>query len=246
MKKYIEYHNRVTEILGKILETQADKIESAIDTLFGAFTGGHSLFVFGAAHAGIITEEMYGRAGGLMVVNPIFNATLMLDVRPITLTSEMERFEGFGQIILNNTKIQPGDVLVLHSVSGRNSVAIDMALEAKKRGITLVGITSLDYGNYIKSRHSSGKLLSELCDIVIDNCGEFGDGCVPVGSDGVKAGATSTVAGAAIVNMIAVGFAEKCSDAGIEPPVFESANSDSGQERMVRMVTKYYNQIHYI
>lgn len=246
MKKYDEYLNKVTGILEKIRVTQAESIDRAIDMLFTAFMGGNSFFVFGATHAGMFTEEMYARAGGLIIANPIFSPALMCDVRPFTATSEMERLEGFGQIILNNSPASTGDVLIIHSVSGRNSVAIDMALEAKSIGIKVICVTSLDYSRNIKSRHSSGKMLYELADIVIDNCGEFGDACIPVGNEGAKAGATSSVAGSVIANMLTVGFAQKCEQAGIEPPVFESANKDSGQERTIEMVNNYRHQIHYL
>ena len=246
MKKYIEYCNKITEILNEIIETQAEKIDRAIDMLFEAFHSGHSIYVFGASHAGIFTEEMYGRAGGLMIVNPIFNPTLMLNTRPITVTSEMEQLEGFGRVILNGARLKKDDVLILCSVSGRNSVAIDMAIDAGKLGAKIICVTSLDYGRNVKSRHSSGKLLSELADIVIDNCGEYGDACIPVGEIGVKAGATSTVSGAAIANMLTVGFAQKCEESGIEPPVFESSNTDSGSENNTRRVMQYIKQIHYL
>ena len=246
MKKYIEYLDTVKSILTKIVDSQADSIEAAIDLLFSAFSNGNSIFIFGATHAGILAEEMYARAGGLMIINPIFNPTLMLDTRPLTVTSDMERLEGFGTILLNHTPIKKDDVLIISSVSGRNSVSIDMALEARKKGIKIITITSLDYSNNVKSRHSSGKFLSELSDIVIDNCGEFGDACIATADEEIKVGPTSTVAGAAIVNMLAVGFAQKCEEAGIEAPIFESANKDTDDQRMIRIISKYLKQIHYL
>jgi len=177
-----QYLQTILDTLGKIGVTQSGVIEDAAQLFFSVFRAGGSLYAFGASHAGIIAEELFARAGGLMVVNPVFNPTLMLNTRPFTLTSAMERLEGFGTAIFDNSPMKEGDALLIHSVSGRNSVAIDLALAAKKKGVSLVAITNLDYGRHVKSRHSSGRLLSELCDIVIDNCGVYGDAAVEIGS----------------------------------------------------------------
>lgn len=246
MRKHLEYLEHILSLITQIKDTQAENIQNAAELLYSAFKEGKSIFAFGASHAGIITEEFYGRAGGLMVANPIFNPTLMLNTMPFTITSHMERLEGFGNIILKNTKIKEGDVLLIHSVSGRNAVTIDMAMEAKNMGVKLIVITSLTYSKAVKSRHSAGKNLYEFGDIIIDNCGEIGDACVTVDGSGVKAGATSTAIGAVIVNMIVSGFAELCAADGIEPPVFMSANNIQDPERDHRIFSKYKEQIHYI
>lgn len=246
MKRHLDYVDHIVNLLSQIKDTQAENIKNAAALLYSAFREGKSIFAFGASHAGILTEELYCRAGGLMVANPIFNPTLMLNTMPFTVTSYMERLEGFGNVILNNTKIKEGDVLIIHSVSGRNAVTIDMAMEAKNRGAKLIVITSLTYSKAVKSRHSSGKNLYEFGDLVIDNCGEIGDACIEVDDSGVKAGATSTAIGAVIINMIVSGFAELCAADAIEPPVFMSANNMQDPERDNRLFSKYREQIHYI
>ena len=245
MKKYQNYAEKAVKVIENIVATQNDKIEETIDIMFRTFQDGKSIFAFGATHAGIFTEESYARAGGLMIINPIFSSTLMVDTKPMTLTSDLERLEGFGTVLLNNNPIKEGDLLIIHSVSGRNAVGIDMAISAKAKGIYVIAITSQAYKDNIKSRHSSGLFLSDIADLNIDNCGEFGDACVAVDGE-ITAGATSTVACAAIANMLSVGFCEKCKENGIEPPVFESANKDRDDERTFRLITKYHKQIHYI
>ena len=77
---------------------------------------------------------MYYRAGGMMTINAIFGRELMLDRSPITFTSKMERLEGYGSALAATQPFTAGDVLILHSVSGRNPVIIDMALHAKEKG----------------------------------------------------------------------------------------------------------------
>jgi len=246
VEKSLAYLDNAIELLAQIKQTQADAIDKAIRMMFDCYQKGGSLFVFGASHAGIIAEEMFYRAGGLMVVNPIFNPTLMLNTRPTTITSDMERLEGFGGIILDGSPIKPGDLLIIHSVSGRNSVTIDMALKALEKDISIIVITNMEYTRKVLSRHSSGKLLHELGDIVIDNCGVYGDACIDIGEDGVIAGPTSTFSGAVIANMLCVGFAELCDANGIDPPVYISANMDVDKTRIEKVLRENADRIHYL
>ena len=244
--KSLAYLDNAIALLNQVKQTQADVIDDAARMMFDCYKKGGSLFVFGASHAGIIAEEMFYRAGGLMIANPIFNPTLMLNTRPVTITSDMERLEGFGGIILEKSPIKPGDLLIIHSVSGRNSVTIDMALAARAKGIQIIVITSMEYTNKVPSRHSSGKLLYELGDIVIDNCGVYGDACIEIGDAGIVAGPTSTFSGAVIANMLSVGFAELCDANGIDPPVYISANLDVDKTRTEKVLRDHSDRIHYL
>ena len=245
MTKSIEYIKHITSLLEIVENTQADSIQKATELLFSTFKDGGSIYAFGASHAGIITEELYCRAGGLMIINPIFNPTLMLNTMPFNVTSCMERLEGFGQIIISNTELKKGDTLIIHSVSGRNSVTIDMAIKAKELGAKVIIISNLAYSKAVPSRHSSGKNLYEFGDVVIDNCGEYGDAGIAVDDSGIKVGATSTAVDSVIANMMVVGFAELCVKHGIEPPVFESANGKQDPDRKRRFFEQNKNQIHY-
>ncbi|MDO6354903.1 SIS domain-containing protein [Caloramator sp. CAR-1] len=247
MNKYVEwYFNHIKEILDKVFETQADNIDTASSIIADAIELGNQIFAFGASHAGILVEELFYRAGGLALINPIFNPTLMLNTRPVTLTSKMERLEGFGKEIINSTPIKEGDVLIIHSVSGRNYVAIDMALEAKKIDAKIIVITNLVYSKKLSSRHSSGKMLYELGDVVIDNCGDFEDASTLIEGMNQKVAPTSTAVGAVIVNAIIISIVYKLIKKGITPPIFHSANVDGGDEFNRMILTKYKDRIHYM
>lgn len=246
MQKAIEYAQNVQSLIGKIIDTQQANIEAAVNACYSAFRNDHDIFVFGASHAGIIAEEMFARSGGLAIANPIFSPALMLNVRPFPITSDLERLEGFGSVLLKHSGIKDNDVLIIHSVSGRNAVALDMSIKAKETNITVIAITNMDYSLQVKGRHSSHKNLYELADIVIDNCGEIGDAAVTMTPYDIKASPTSTVAGATIINMISVGFAEKCIEDGIKPPIFISGNMDNGSDWNSELFDKYQKHIHYL
>ena len=108
----------------------------------------HATFSFGASHAGIITEELTYRAGGLATFNPIFTPALALDVKPVTLTSRFELVEGFGCQLINSSPLGSGDVILVHSVSGRNPIVLDVALTAKEKGATVIAITSMEFDSF--------------------------------------------------------------------------------------------------
>lgn len=140
-----QYYRKIQEILDTVFEKETPSINEAIHLLTKTNLEKKSVFIFGASHAGILAEEMYYRAGGMMTINAIFGREVMLDRSPITFTSQMERLEGYGTTIAATVPFQKDDVLILHSVSGRNSIIIDMALYAKELGVKIIALTNVTY-----------------------------------------------------------------------------------------------------
>ena len=240
------YFDVCRETAEKVLRTQREALEKAAEAVADATEKKKSIFAFGASHAGLITQELFYRTGGLVTVNPIRAPGMMLDMTPITGTSKLERLEGYGKLILEGEKIGEGDLLILHSVSGRNAVAIDMAAEAARRGVKIIVLTNMNTSRNVSSRHSSGKKLYDYADILIDNCGEKGDAGLALEGLPEKAGPTSTVVGATILNAVAVRAMEILLERGIEPPVFISANLDGGDEHNARILEEYRDHIFYM
>lgn len=245
-KSFENYSIHIKDLIDEVVSTQERKIDQAASLISDAIANGNSIFAFGASHAGMLSMELFYRTGGLVNINPIFAADLMSNIRPATLTSDIERLEGYGNLILRNTAIREGDVLILHSVSGRNAVTIDMGLEAKKLGVKVIVITNLEYTSLVTSRHSSQLKLKDVGDIVIDNCGEFEDSSQKLDGIEQKMGPTSTIIGAFIVNGISLKVAEKLVDKGLEVPVFHSANIDGGDKHNKELMEKYKNNIFYM
>ncbi|MGX7196772.1 SIS domain-containing protein [Enterococcus olivae] len=241
-----QYFDRVSEILREVERHEHQAIQKSINLLTEANLQKRSIFIFGASHAGILTEELYYRAGGMLTINPIFGRELMLDRQPITFTSKMERMDGYGHALAQTVNFKEDDVLILHSVSGRNSVTIDMALEAQRKGVKIIALTNVDYSKSVTSRHASKKRLFELADIVIDNHGDIGDGCCVIEGIEQKVGPSSTVIGATILNTIIVETTKKMIAKGINyPPIFYSANLDGGDQLNRELFEQYKDVIHY-
>lgn len=241
-----EYFNRINEILKEVNEEEKENILKAKDLLVEATENKNSIYIFGASHAGILTQEMFYRAGGLMNINPIFGKEIMLDTEPITLTSKMERLVGYGEILASKVDFKKDDILIVHSVSGRNPVTIEIALEAKKKDVKIIVLTNLSYSKSIKSRHPSGKLLYNLGDIVIDNHGDIGDAACEIKGMSQKVAPSSTVIGATILNTLVVEVCQTLVDRGMKyPPIFYSANLDGGDELNKNLYREYKDSIKY-
>lgn len=241
-----KYIDKIKELISIIEIKEKNNMEKATKILVQAISNKNSIFSFGASHAGILTEELFYRAGGLVLINPVFAKSLMLDTSPITHTSQMERLVGYGTTLANKTPIKDGDVVIVHSVSGRNPVSIEFAMEAKKKKAFVICITNLSYSKAVSSKHPSGKNLYEVSDLVIDNHGVIGDACVEIDGLEQKVSPTSTIIAATIMNSIVAATAQELVNQGMNPlPIFYSANIDGGDELNKEIFNEYKDAIHY-
>ena len=244
---YIEwYKDKLISILNNIYDTQKDVIDQAAQLMADTALAGKSIYAFGPSHAGMMVEEMVYRGGGLALVSPIHVPNLMPNVRPYAMTTQIERLPGLATITLERSGIKPGDCLIIHSVSARIPIVIEMAMKAKEKGIHVIGIVSKDFASKVTSLDPSGTMMMEHCEVVIDDGAELGDACVPVEGLGYKCAPSSTVGGAYVVNSLVIRVTEKLLAAGVQPPVFKSGNVDGANEYNAQLMEKYKNQIHYL
>lgn len=240
-----EYIEKIRDILDEIEKDEEKNILETVDCIVKATLNKNNIYIFGASHAGILAQEMYYRAGGLITVNPIFGREISLDNEPITLTSKMERLQGYGAALASKVELKKDDLLILHSVSGRNPVTVELGIKAKEKGVKIIALTNLTYSKTVKSRDVSGKLLYEIADIVIDNHGDIGDASIKI-VDGLNVAPTSTVIGATILNTIVSLTAKKLKEEKVDPlPFFYSANLDGGDEKNRDVIEEYRYNIHY-
>lgn len=242
-----KYLDKIYELLKEIETKEKESMEQCVDLLTTCILNKHSIYTFGASHAGILSEELFYRAGGLMLFNPIFGREIMLDTSPITRTSKMERCVGYGTVLAETqADFKQGDVLIVHSVSGRNPVSIEIAMEAKRQGCKVIVLTNYSYSKKVSSRHPSKKKLYEFADLILDNHGDVGDACVTIEGLEQKVSPTSTVIGATILNSIVAALAQRLIESGMKkPPIFYSANLDGGDELNQKLVEEFKDSIHY-
>jgi uncharacterized phosphosugar-binding protein len=242
----MDYLTAAIELLQQVRASEQEAIERAAQVIAGAIQADHLLYVFGPTHAGMLAQELCYRAGGLVPVNPIFPPGLTTDVRPITLTSQLERLPGFGAQIIAQTPIEAGDIIIVHSVSGRNAAAVEVAQGARERGAFLIVVTSLEYSRSVPPRQPGMPRLFEVADLVLDNHAPVGDALVEVPGLSQKVGSASTITGVAILNTVVARVAELLTERTGDAPIFKSANLEGGDEHNRRWLEKYRGRLTYL
>src|SRR4029077_6325296 len=97
-----------------------------------------------------------------------------------------------------------------------NNVNIDVVLEAKKKGMKVIAYGSAAAAKGKQTRHSSGKTIFEIADIVVDSCAPVEDASVPLKNHNDKVGPVSTMAFVTCVWMTVCTVAEILADRGVK------------------------------
>lgn len=207
-------------------------IDDAVALIADSLESGGVVQAFGTGHSEAFAMEIAGRAGGLIATNRIALRTLVLrgDRSVAELGgAEFERDPNVGENLLELFDVQPKDIFIIASNSGVNGSILGVALAAKTRGHKVIAVTSLEHTNAVKPKHPSGKRLSEVADVVIDNLAPFGDSTMKL-EGGIGVGAVSSITAAFIAQRITIGVAEAIRKRGKTPPVYISANIPGGDE----------------
>lgn len=245
----VKYYTTVLDQLKGIVDTQSEKITKVAGAVYDAFASGHNVFTFGPGHAGMAAEETFFRAGGLAFTNPIFYPGLTTNVRPITMSSDLELLQGFPKILIEESGLSEGDILILHSVVGSTPIAIETCLEAQKKGARVFAITSAAYSEAVGPVVPGEPLLYKAADEFIDTGGAFGDACVemPNGEGSIAVGPTSSVLAVMIINLITTEVCSVMEKQGCgELPVFKSGHVPGGSDYNKALLEKYRDRIFYM
>ena len=239
-----QYLNEVTTRLERLAVAKGP-IDDAIALVAASLEAGGVVQAFGTGHSEAFAMEIAGRAGGLIATNRIALRTLVLrGGRDISVLggAELERDANVADDLLSLFDLQPNDVFMIASNSGVNGSIVGMALAAKARGHKVIAVTSLDHTMRVKPKHPSGKRLSEVADIVIDNLAPFGDSTMEL-EGGTGIGAVSSITAAFIAQRITIGVAETMRKRGKTPPVYISANIPGGDEHNRALEDLYGDRI---
>jgi uncharacterized phosphosugar-binding protein len=223
------YLLEIKKLIDKIESTQMEKIKQVAELVTDAVIHERLVYIFGAGHSNILAIECFDRAGGLGNMQAILDAGLDFG-SGAGRQGGFERLPGYAPIVIKEYEIQAGDVIIIASNSGRNPAPVQMALEAKKLGATVVALTSVEHSMAVTSNDVSGKKLIDVADIILDNGCPAGDAIVEFPGFLPKVGPGSTVAGATILNCIVVQTVKNLLEKGQVPPVAISGNLPAGKE----------------
>jgi uncharacterized phosphosugar-binding protein len=238
-------------VLEKIEQTQMTNIRQAATVMADTIQSGRWVHTFGCGHATLPVEEMYPRIGGFVGFHPMIELPLTFFTR---ITGEMgihqflylERAEGYGVEIMKGYNFDPRDTMWIFSHTGINNVNIDIALEAKKRGMKVIVAGSAAESKGKKTRHSCGKTIFDIADIVIDSCAPLQDASVPLKNHRDNVGPVSTMAFVTVVWMTICTVAEILADRGVKLYIHPSHNipgDTTARERLDEALAEYKKRV---
>ena len=243
---YDEFFDQLAERLTKLRNTQREAIDTGADLVVASFDEGRKTHIFGSGHSALVTQDASVRAGSLALFNPIFAPGLLATDFPFLRAGLLERLSGIAAAVLDTSEVEAGDTLIVVSNSGRNHVPIEMAVDARERGMRTIAVTGLETALSQPSRHSSGKHLHELCDVVIDTHVPVGDAVVDIPGIPARLGPVSTILAAASVHALAASVAQKLHARGIKPPVLVSGNVDGGDDYSLDVLERHRHLTTYL
>jgi uncharacterized phosphosugar-binding protein len=246
-----QWFDTARSVMDRIHESQAENIRRAAEAMANSIGAGRWVHTFGCGHATIPVEEMYPRIGGFVGFHPMIELPLTFFTR---IVGEMgvhqflflERAEGFGIEIMKGYDFDPRDSMWIFSHSGINNVNIDVALEAQKRGMKVIAYGAAAAARGKQTRHSCGKTIFDIADIVVDSCAPAEDASVPLANHQDKVGPVSTMAFVTCVWMTVCTVAEILAARGVRLFIHPSHNvpgDTTAHQRLDAALAEYKRRV---
>jgi uncharacterized phosphosugar-binding protein len=236
--KAAEYILAVKSLLEHDAETQQAAITRSAEILARTIEQDGIIYTFGTGHSHPVAEEVCYRTGNLLPIDSI-NERSLSGHEKVMQSERMERVEGMAKPILDYYDPAPRDSLIIISNSGRNAVPIEMAMGARLRAVPVIAITSLAHSQGTTSRHSSGKKLYELADVVLDNGCPVGDCLLHLDGLDQPVGPASNPSAIFLLTSIIVRTTQLLLEHGVEPPVPMSGWLEGSEEFNKTMMARY-------
>jgi uncharacterized phosphosugar-binding protein len=250
-KELLQYQAAIGEIVAGIV-AQEPVLREAAAAAARAVAADGLLHVIGpGGHSNMAAEEVLWRAGGPAFVNAILDPGTNL-IHGAKRSNYVERLPGYAARVFDAYRLGrvPGEVIVIVNAYGINAMCIDSALEARKRGMVSIGITSRAFADKLAadhpSRHPSCRNLYQEVDFFIDNRIPYGDAAVNVEGVEPRVGPTATICNVVAINCLMVEIVKALKAMGVDPPIWTSANLPGGDEKNRRMEEKYIPRVKHL
>jgi uncharacterized phosphosugar-binding protein len=234
------------DLLDRLAATQADAIEEAAQWCADAIAAGGLVHLFGTGHSRIPVEEMFPRYGSYPGFHPIVELSMTFHTEIVGANGQrqamfIERVPGLAEVILANFELGPPDVMIVFSASGLSAVPVEIARGARRRGLRVIAVTSVEMSTTGEPDPRVRARLLDEADLVIDLCTPPADALITLDGLETPVGPGSTVTAVAIVNSLKVRTAELLVERGAMPPVLTRA-SVVGSERSAALFEAAYRE----
>jgi len=247
----IFYRNTITEIMDEILG-EIETIQKASRVVAESIAKEEPIHVIGpGGHSNMAAEEVLWRAGGLAPINAILDPGTNL-IHGAKRSNFIERTPGYALKVLDAYRVgrKPGEVIIIVNAYGVNAMCIDTVLEAKKRKMITIGITSRSFADTLPkghpSRHPSAKNLYQEVDYFLNCHLPYGDAVVEIKGCIQKTGPTSTFCNVFTINLLMIETVKRLMEKGVQPPLWMSANLPGGDEANRSLEEKYIPRIKHL
>lgn len=227
------------------IEQEEESILAAAKLMADAIEKDQLIHIIGTGgHSNMAAEEVFWRAGGLAPMNALLDSGINL-CNGARRSNIVERCEGYADTIFKAYQLgkEEGEVLIIATAYGVNAVTIEMAMEAKKRGMKVIAVTARAFADNLPkdavARHSSGQNLYQMADVFVDVHLPYGDSIVKFDGLPQKVASVSTYCNSFALHCMEIETVKLLLARGIEPPVWMSANLPGGHEANKRYEDKY-------
>lgn len=221
------YYEKISQILESIHTSQAGVFQQAGEAMASAIARGKRVYLFGSGHSVLPVMDIFPRYGSFVGFYPLYDPRLMWSnvIGPGGARELLwlERREGYAAQFLQSYSLEKGDCMLVFSHGGLNAAPIEVAMEARRKGLTVITVSSLANRRIANPTHSSGKALSDVADIAIDNCAPAEDSLVDIGMP-EKVAASSTMAVIFISMALVAETGARLRAKGVNPHTFVSPN----------------------
>lgn len=218
-----EYMNQLQNCMQKAAQTNEAMIRELSEMFARNMMEDKLIHTFGTGHSHMIGIELFARAGGLGNVDAMLDPDVLTSFGAVR-SSNIEKLPGLSDIIYDSYHIEPGDIMIITSNSGRNSMPIEMAMRCQKEGVYTVAVTNMEQSRHAISRHPSGKRLFECADAILDTCVPTGDALLNI--NGIHTGPASSIVSMFLLDTVVCEAIRIVTEKGFHPYVFQSQNVD--------------------
>jgi len=243
-----KYLTKIEAILDRIRTGEMDGIQKAGRIMAECIAAGGRVYMFGSGHSVIPVLDIFPRYGSFVGFFPLYDPRLMWSnvIGPGGARELLwlERQEGYARVFLQSFPLEARDCMLVFSHGGLNAAPIEIALEAKSKGLRVISVSSHENARTARRSHSSGKVLSDIADVAIDNRVPPEDSLVDVGQL-EKVAAGSTVAAVAIATSLVAETAAVLAKDGKVPPTFVSPNVQGVPKGHMAKVYEAFSEFYY-
>jgi uncharacterized phosphosugar-binding protein len=248
------FFDKALDLLTEIKSTELPAIKKGAEICASSIAKGGLVFLFGNGHSRMMCEEMTPRQGCFvgfvaLVELALSNHAAIVGTNGLRAPLYLEKYEGYAEEILKGFHFGPHDAFIVISTSGIRPVVVEMALGAARRGMPVIAIVSRKHCEQSPPAHSSGKKLTDVATVVIDNHCPPGDCVVELPGLEWRTGPTSTVTGGMIMNMLRCETAERLLANGYTPvllPSHQFVGNTAASDQLERFYEAYRKSLRHL